>query len=120
MIRHSSGKCMALLPNMDIFIISSSCEERFMFLTNQHLKHVNSGKCVKPRNGKDGAYVRLSNSCMIDGTRFVQTLLHAIQHIKHKKCIQPEWGKDVPDDNTNLVIGPICNLFRVRFDFVWD
>eukprot|EP00112_Aurelia_sp_Birch-Aquarium-sp1_P018649 Seg4472.1 transcript_id=Seg4472.1/GoldUCD/mRNA.D3Y31 product="hypothetical protein" protein_id=Seg4472.1/GoldUCD/D3Y31 len=119
-IRHSSGKCMALRPNTNQFIISSSCEDRFMFLPDQRLKHVNSGKCVNPLNGRDGANVRLSPSCNKKSTRFVQTQQGAIQNIQYQKCIQSEGGEDVPADNTNLVIGQICNLHSVRFNFVLD
>ena len=75
-----------------IFLVCSLFLNRLEFkLENGNLKHVKSGKCVRPMAAPaDGVALALYSTC--GGHQFSFTSGGSLQHIRSKKCVNTRSG----------------------------
>ena len=116
-IRHFNGYCWVYdSPSSCFRLRNPNVCDRFKYENDNHLRHVNTGKCVTYDDDYP-KYLRLTNDCTSPKTVFKQNSYSNIE-ITTNYCVHPFTGKSQPPLNDYLVSYADCkNLDKIRFYF---
>ncbi|XP_067053119.1 uncharacterized protein [Acropora muricata] len=105
---HPQGGGNSVAEGTKLLIYSGCSLSRLEFkLDNGNLKHVKSGKCVRPKGAvTDGVALGLYSTCA--GHQFSFTAGGSLQHVGSKKCVNTRSGKMIPSNSEDVVLNSKC------------
>lgn len=118
-IKHSGGRCISKQKSTDHLIFTSTCCEKFTYTSDQTLKHIQSGKCIRPATpNRKNQIIMLTSNCGDDNATFIHTGGFSLQQKTTSMCIHPKNGHARPPSGNTMVLHPGCDQSRLRFDFI--
>ena len=123
-LKHYSGKCIypdsSIELNGTFLVGASKCGDSLALFTQTDsglLKHVRTGFCVKPRDGKMGDNVELTISSDCEGTKwgFTMTSDDSLKLVEDGRCVHPLGGQEYPVENNKFVFHRGCDEPKLSF-----